>query len=424
MKNARVTRFGRTVSCLLASAIAVIVAVSPAAVRAGADRSDRDDRGQRDDDRDWDRFHFDQPDKQIRHVVVIFQENVSFDHYFATYPHAANTDGQTFTSKAGTPLVNGLFSGGLLDHNPNTWNVPPVQSAQPFRLSSAQGATCDQGHGYQQEQQSFNAGAMNRFPDTVGVGGPPCIDYGKGKALVMGYYDGNTVTALWNYAQNFAMNDNSYSTTFGPSTPGAVNLISGQTHGAMLAPDLAGRFGSASGNVTAIDGAGIGAVIGDPRPSPALDNCTLPSPAAPSAARTYIEMIGPNVGDLLNKHHITWGWFQGGFKPAAAPTPPLANTPGGTGPIVCGSAPECPGLELCTDYIPHHEPFQYYLQTANPKHLPPSSVSMIGRTDQANHQYRSAGFLERTARRSSPRRQLPQSGCVPGRPRRVLRSAR
>lgn len=34
-------------------------------------------------------------------------------------------------------------------------------------------------------------------------------DSGYGKALVMGYYDGNTVTALWNYAQNFAMNDNS-----------------------------------------------------------------------------------------------------------------------------------------------------------------------------------------------------------------------
>ncbi len=31
----------------------------------------------------------------IKHVVVIFQENVSFDHYFGTYPDAANTDGQT-----------------------------------------------------------------------------------------------------------------------------------------------------------------------------------------------------------------------------------------------------------------------------------------------------------------------------------------
>src|SRR5580692_3421395 len=58
-----------------------------------------------------------------------------------------------------------------------------------------------------------------------------CFDAGKGKGVVMGYYDGNTVTAYWNYAQNFAMNDNSYSTTFGPSTVGAINLVSGQTNG-------------------------------------------------------------------------------------------------------------------------------------------------------------------------------------------------
>src|SRR5262249_14494020 len=96
----------------------------------------------------------------IRHVVVIFQENVSFDHYFATYPNAANTDGSPFVAKPGTPLVNGLFPGGLLDHNPN--------STQPFRLSASQAVTCDQGHGYKQEQQSYAAGSMNRFPETVG----------------------------------------------------------------------------------------------------------------------------------------------------------------------------------------------------------------------------------------------------------------
>ena len=204
---------GRAFACK--AAIAALVAVPPAAVRAGNDRFDQDDRGRRDDDRDWDHFRFGEPDKPIRHVVVIFQENVSFDHYFATYPHAANTDGPPFTAKAGTPLVNGLFPGGLLDHNRTRNSVQPK-----FRLSSAQAATCDQGTATTDEQQAFNAGAMNKFPETVGVGGPGCLDYGKGKGLVMGYYDGNTVTALWNYAQNFAMSDNSYSTTFGPSTPG------------------------------------------------------------------------------------------------------------------------------------------------------------------------------------------------------------
>jgi phospholipase C len=53
----------------------------------------------------------------------------------------------------------------------------------------------------------------------------------QSKGQVMGYFDGTTVTALWNYAQAFAMNDNAYTSQFGPSTPGAINLISGQTNG-------------------------------------------------------------------------------------------------------------------------------------------------------------------------------------------------
>jgi phospholipase C len=60
--------------------------------------------------------------------------------------------------------------------------------------------------------------------------------------LVMDYYDGNTVTGLWNYVQSYAMTDNSYNTVFGPSTPGALNPISGHTHGATAAFGPTSRF--------------------------------------------------------------------------------------------------------------------------------------------------------------------------------------
>jgi phospholipase C len=367
MRRKSVPRRGQWLRYVLAGVIVAAGMTSIVVHADGQGQDNGDDQGESD------------TGTPIRNVVVIFQENVSFDHYFATYPNAANTDGTTFTGRPGTPLINGLFAGGLLDHNPN--------SAEPFRLSHAQAATCDQDHNYKDEQKAYNAGGMNQFVETVGVGAPGCIDYGFGKGLVMGYYDGNTVTALWNYAQHFAMSDNSYSTTFGPSTPGALNLIAGQTYGARLIADAFGHVGSASGNVTAIDTSGVGTVIGDPRPSPALDNCTLPSNADPTKARAYIAMSGLNVGDLLNRRHVTWGWFQGGFKPAPAPAQPPANTPG-NGSVVCGSAHSgVPGTGTSYDYIPHHEPFQYYQQTANPQHLRPSSVSMIGKTDRANHQY-------------------------------------
>jgi phospholipase C len=287
----------------------------------------------------------------VRHVVVIFQENVSFDHYFATYPNAANPDSEPkFVARPGTPSVNGLTK-ELIDFNPN--------SAKPFRLGRSQAATCDQGHEYTAEQAAFNAGLMDRFPQFTGIG------TGCDPAQVMGYFDGNTVTALWNYAQRFAMSDNSFNTTFGPSTPGALNLISGQTHGASngntgaLGEDV---VGTTNGDLT---------VIGDPQPK--WDDCS---------SRETVSMSGRNVGNLLNDKGVTWGFFQGGFRPTAFTA----------GKATCGAKHTGSNGAPKGDYIPHHEPFQYYASTSNPHHLPPTSAAMIGRTDQANHQYDLADF--------------------------------
>src|SRR5580765_7765570 len=134
----------------------------------------------------------------IKHLVVIFQENVSFDHYFGTYPVAANPAGEpAFQARRGTPSVNGL-NDQLLNHNPN--------SANPQRLDRSQPLTCDQGHGYKQEQQAFDGGLMDRFVEFTDRESCAAPDVGA-PGLVMDYYDGNTVTAMWNYAQEFAMSD-------------------------------------------------------------------------------------------------------------------------------------------------------------------------------------------------------------------------
>jgi phospholipase C len=276
----------------------------------------------------------------IQHVVVIFQENVSFDHYFATYPNAANTDGTRFYARRDTPAVNGLDASLLAPNNPN--------SVQPFRLRHDQAETADQDHNYKDEQAAFDNGLMDMFVEKVGRGNGP---NGEPGGQVMGYYDGNTVTAIWNYAQNFATNDNSFSTIFGPSTPGALNLVSGQTHGF-----------SADGNAVP---AATSSVIGDPQPSG--DKCDTRD------TTTSIDPLNKNIGDLLNDKGVTWGWFQGGFRD-------------------CTVTHTNVGGVVSKDYIPHHEPFQYYASTANPNHLPPSSVANIGYTDQANHQYDLSDF--------------------------------
>ena len=94
-------------------------------------------------------------------------------------------------------------------------------------------------------------------------------------------------------------------------------------------------------------------------------------------------MSGKNVGDLLNEKGISWGWFQGGFKPSGTSADNKA---------VCGYAHMNIAGKNVTDYVVHHEPFQYYKSTANPHHLPPTSAAMIGKTDQANHQYDLSDF--------------------------------
>jgi phospholipase C len=289
----------------------------------------------------------------IKHVVVIFQENVSFDHYFGTYPNATNPAGEpAFDASPDTPDVNGLTE-TLLSANPNSFN--------PFRLDRSQALICDQDHDYTAEQQAFDGGLMDRFPQFTG----DCAD----KSLPMGYYDGNTVTALWNYAQRFAMSDNSFGTTFGPSTPGALNLVSGQTHGAEPAtlPEVTEN----------------GTDYGDADPT--FDDCSKGTTIAMQASNQ-------NVGEMLSAKSITWGWFQGGFAPIETKE----------GKAVCGSSHKNVGGETVADYSAHHEPFQYYQATSNPHHLPPSSLSMIGKQDQANHQYDLSLFYTALAHHELP----------------------
>ena len=366
----------------------------------------------------------------IKHLVVIYQENVSFDHYFGTYPNATNTSGQPFDAAKKTPQVMGLANtpgaggtGTLLTNNPNTDAAGHQVNPRRYDPATVNDVlTCDQDHNYNDEQKAFDGGAMDKFVTTVGNGsnksptGQPC-----NANDVMNYYDGNTVTALWNYAQNFSMSDNSFNTTFGPSSPGAINLVSGDTANVDKTINGANTNGD-----TVPDGKGGLALVSDAQPF--YDDCST---------RDAASLKGQNVGDLLNAGGLSWGWFQGGFRPttsfatataqlqpgqptstfipdefkgkfAVAPASDqgLCNAVHPVGPAVGGIGGTAPGASNYgnkDDYIPHHEPFQYYASTANPHHLPPASLSAIGKDtqtvtngvpqfDTANHQYDMSDF--------------------------------
>ncbi len=316
----------------------------------------------------------------IKHVVVIFGENISFDHYFGTYPTAANpsTDKVKFTAATGTPVPNNLVSQNLLTVNPNTSIANGAGASLPFRLGPAQAATNDQDHNYGPEQAAYDGGKMDLFPLSVGTPDAAALATSTGaqaiattNALTMGYYDGNTVTGFWNYAQHYALNDHSFGTTFGPSTPGAINLVSGQTNGVINATN--------AGSAIVADGNGGFTDIGDS--DPAGDLC--------SSTSSNFSMSGKNIGDLLNTSKQTWGFFEGGFDLT------VTNADGSTG---CSrTTTSAVTATKKADYIPHHQPFQYYASTANLNHLRPTSVAMIGSTDQANHQYDTHDFTDALA---------------------------
>jgi phospholipase C len=403
----------------------------------------------------------------IQHLVVIFQENESFDHYFATYPYATNAAGEDqFTVAANTPTVDGLCTGGpnptvasapctasnvgtstLMTANPNGVepqrfdpgaNANGVYNANLDTHGSNAGIdsilTCSQNHNYTPEQTAFDGGAMDKFPANVGStaaapepGEPACTT-----AQNLDYYDGNTVTGYWNYAQHYAMSDNNYDTDFGPSTPGALDVVSGDTNGVNVAtPSLTSDAPASGAGPLVSDGAGGYTDINDG--DPYYDDC--------SSTSKNFGLSGQNVGDLLNKAGLSWGFFEGGFNPTSAYSGP-ANGPSNpytqtsvTGRAVCGASHNI-GAQLGgtgstgaqpygveTDYIQHHEPFQYYATTANPHHILPTSLSAIGTDTQtfsggsygvgtpefntANHQYDVSEFNQLVS--AIAQNQLPAS---------------
>jgi phospholipase C len=162
------------------------------------------------------------------------------------------------------------------------------------------------------------------------------------------------------------MSDNSYGTTFGPSTPGLMNLVAGQTNG--IAQILNGTGSETTG------GSGTLTVIGDP--DPVGDVCSAPT-------RNQVQMSSKNIGDLLTAAGITWGSFMGGFDLT------VTNSNGTTG---CKRSST--GVASTTgDYIAHHAFFQYWSSTANPTHARPASASEIGSDGAANHNYDTHDFF-------------------------------
>jgi phospholipase C len=153
--------------------------------------------------------------QKIKHIIIIMQENRSFDHYFGTYPGAD-----------GIPMANGV---------PTVCANDPVtgQCIQPFHDSND--INYGGPHGYTAAMTDINNGKMDGFIVSLIEGQKnycsdpktPGCTRGELGPDVMGWHDAREIPNYWAYAENFVLQDHMFEPSASWSLPAHLFLISG-----------------------------------------------------------------------------------------------------------------------------------------------------------------------------------------------------
>lgn len=152
---------------------------------------------------------------KIKHIIMIMQENRSFDSYFGTYPGAD-----------GIPMKNGVPTVCSVD--PLTKEcVKPYHDPDPINSGG--------GHGLGAFQTSINGGKMDGFVAAQRAAlqnkcqdpnDPACIQITNGEPDVMGYHDQREIPNYWTYARNFVLQDRMFVPNASWSLPSHLFMVS------------------------------------------------------------------------------------------------------------------------------------------------------------------------------------------------------
>jgi phospholipase C len=264
----------------------------------------------------------------IHHVFVIYQENRSFDSYFGSFPGADN-----------------LATAEARDHGFRQWDKIGKTWVTPFLLKAADSVDAD--HSREALIAKADGGRMDKFIDYEENNpyATPQLARQTG-ILTMAYEDCSTVPFLWMYAHHFALYDHIFQAMYGPSTPGNIDLIAGQTGQTQAARHPDEKFHSMFGSGEP--------VIDDENPafgpyafayqskgphqldqSYATLMLSLSGRDAPEA-KVDSDDIKDDISDLskLDQQAIPWAWYQEGFGDGKGNDHPA--------------------------YIPHHNAPQYF----------------------------------------------------------------
>jgi phospholipase C len=330
------------------------------------------------------------PLKNIDHIVVVYQENWSFDSYFGRFPGANGLDNASDTSLSQIDrLTNNPYTSQLgqpfdLAYNGPDLTTPPqpinngaidtrfpddLDTLHPYNASrylSPRDKTGDIVHRFFQEQTQINHGLQNQY-----------ITWSDNPGLVMSYFDATNLPEGL-LAQQYAMDDNFFHAAFGGSflnhqflvaaaapvyANAPANMIAMLDSNGQLALDGNGKI-IQDGNITPIGGVSFADpsqtydqnyaintifsknlapdFIGNNTSASLLPSLNDSDPNAPN----YI----PTIGDQLDNAGVSWKWYAGGWDNALLGSP---SNPANNGKTPAND-PADPNFQW------HHQPLAFY----------------------------------------------------------------
>jgi phospholipase C len=249
---------------------------------------------------------------RIGHVVIIFEENRSFDNAFGLFPHA---DGLRNARRAPRQAdVKGKVYSTLPPILDTSVGKAPIPDARfptslpnaPFpidRYLSASTATGDLVHRFYQEQAQIDHGRMDNFAAISDAGG-----------LTMGYYD-LSQSAQWKLAAEFAIGDRMFHSAFGGSFFNHSFLVCSCAFQWPHAPADAVAILDPNGNLMR-----DGQVTSDFYVVNTSQSVNLHASDI-DATHLVPAQTMPHIGDRLDSKGVTWAWYSGGYADALAGHP-------------------------------------------------------------------------------------------------------
>jgi phospholipase C len=272
---------------------------------------------------------------RIEHLVVIYEENHSFDNYFGLFPGAdgianagaaasqVDKQGEPYTNLP-VPLADAAAGQTLRQPDPR---FPTDLPNGPFLFNDyipPTERTAAIIHAFYREQYQIDGGKMDKF-----------ATWSDGAGMVMGYWDLSDLP-LYKLAQQYTVADRFFHAAFGGSFLNHQWLICACTPtfpnapASMISQPFPDDPGHLQDNNLTEDGYVVNTsyTVNTPHPQTAKPETLIPNQTAPT------------IGDRLSNAGVTWAWYSGGWNDAVAGNPDAL-------------------------FQFHHQPFAYYANFAD-----------------------------------------------------------